>query len=45
MTHEKRPALAATSGPGAKPFKEQQKNITQNPGKIPLDDALLDGRQ
>jgi hypothetical protein len=45
MAHEKRPALAATSSPGANPSKNSAKEYNTKPREIPLDDVLLDGRQ
>jgi hypothetical protein len=43
MAHEKRPALAATSNPGAS--ARINTKYSTKPREIPLDDVLLDGRQ
>ncbi len=45
MAHEKRPALATTSSPGANTLTHHMQKYSSKPREIPLDDVLLDGRQ
>ncbi len=43
MQHEKRPALGATSVPGAVTSRNSERKISTKPIQIPLDDVLIDG--
>src|SRR5215212_10182885 len=45
MLHEKRPALAATSSPGAITSKGNAQNYSTKLKGVPLDDVLLDARE
>jgi proteasome assembly chaperone (PAC2) family protein len=45
MLHEKRPALAATSVPGAVTSKGSAEKYSTKTREVPLDDVLLVGRQ
>lgn len=44
MLHEKRPALAAFSSPGANTSTGNAQTQSKKPKEVPLDDALLEGR-